>query len=80
MSLVPFRLPELVDADPSSSIYITEGEKDAEALAALGLIATTNPMGAGKWRNDFNEYFRGHPVAVLPDNDDAGNEHATQVA
>ena len=78
--LVPFRLSELLAADLRSSVYAVEGEKDAEALAALGVIATTNPMGAGKWRDDFASYFRDRFVVILPDNDDAGQGHAVQVA
>lgn len=48
---VPYRLPELVAAPLSSAIYIVEGEKDADRLAALGLVATCNAGGAGKWKS-----------------------------
>ncbi|HYV35510.1 MAG TPA: hypothetical protein VE988_07390, partial [Gemmataceae bacterium] len=54
--LVPYRLPELT-GDSSRPVFIVEGEKDADTLASIGLIATTNPMGAGKWRADFNQFF-----------------------
>ena len=37
---VPYRLPELLAADPSEPVWVTEGEKDCDALAALGLVAT----------------------------------------
>ena len=37
-------------------------------------------MGAGKWSDDYNHYFNGRLVAILPDNDRAGREHAKQVA
>jgi hypothetical protein len=76
---VPYRLPELVKADPGAVVYITEGEKDADRLAKLGLVATTNPGGAGKWPYDFSVYFTGRRVAVLQDNDDAGRNHAVTV-
>jgi hypothetical protein len=80
IQLVLYRLPQLLAADPNALVYITEGESDADALAALGLVATTNPMGAGKWRDTYNEPLRGRPVAILPDNDRAGRKHTEAAA
>jgi hypothetical protein len=77
---VPYRLPEVLSADPDEVIFITEGPKDADRLVARGLVATTNCVGAGKWRPEYNQHFRGRNVAILPDNDDAGHHHAEQVA
>lgn len=37
---VPYRLPELLAALPNVPVFMPEGEKDCERLAALGLIAT----------------------------------------
>jgi len=77
---VLYRLPELRG---QSTVYITEGEKDADRLSALGLAATTAVGGAGKWRNDYTQQLVAAKVAqvvVLPDNDDAGRAHAEQVA
>ena len=39
----------------------TKGEKDAEALRALGFAATTNPMGAASIDPSYAEPFRGCP-------------------
>ena len=61
-------------------IYLVEGEKDADRLCSLGLVATTNPMGAGKWRNNYCEALRGADVIIIPDNDNPGHEHANHVA
>lgn len=77
---VPYRLPELLAADKGTWVFVCEGEKDADNLAALGLVATTNPMGAGKWRPEFNKHFQARYVAVLPDNDQTGQEHGQDVA
>ena len=83
---VPYRLPELRAADPTSVVYIVEGEKDADRLAALGLVATTNSGGASKsmrksnWLPEFSDHLKGRRVCILPDNDDAGRNHAAQVA
>src|SRR5262245_61385785 len=49
---VLYRLPELSTADPSKPVLIPEGEKDVETLRALGLVGTTNPGGAGKWKSE----------------------------
>ena len=77
---VPYRLPELCEAKKSAIVYIVEGEKDAEALHAIGCVATCNIGGAGKWRDAYNEHFRGRKVVVIPDNDSAGRNHAEDVA
>jgi DNA polymerase bacteriophage-type len=80
---IPYRLPELIAAAPDIPVLICEGEKDANNVAALGLIATTNSEGAGKgkWTPDLNKWFAGkQTVYVLEDNDDDGRRHAREVA
>lgn len=77
--LVPYRLPEIVAAGVDH-VFIVEGEKDVDNLRALGLVATCNPMGAGKWVDSFNKYLKGKRVTILPDNDQAGRDHALAVA
>ncbi len=61
-------------------VFVPEGEKDVENIRKRGGIATCNAMGAGKWRSEFSEYFRGRNVAILQDNDKAGRDHARVVA
>lgn len=79
--LVPYRLPEVIEAAAMGRrIFVVEGEKDADALAAEGFPATTNPMGAGKWRDEYSAHFKGADVVVLPDNDEVGQQHAEMVA
>lgn len=77
---VPYRLHELASAPAGSFVFIVEGEKDADRLASLGLLATCNDNGAGKWNEDFARYFEGLHVAILPDNDEPGRKHAQAVA
>jgi len=77
---VLYRLPQLVKAQPDEWIYITEGEKDADSISALGFTATTSSGGTGKWLESYNEYFRDRCVAILPDNDRAGRAHAKSIA
>jgi hypothetical protein len=78
--IVPYRLKELLDAPPEVEVYVVEGEKDADNLRAIGLTATTNAGGAGKWRKEHSEVLRGRKVVVLPDNDEPGLKHAQLVA
>ena len=77
---VLYRLPELLAADKEEWVFITEGEKDVDAIRTLGGVATTNAMGAGAWRDEYGEALRDRRVAILPDNDDAGRIHAREVA
>jgi hypothetical protein len=76
---IPYRLTELLRAE-HDTVLIVEGEKDADALAALGFVVTTNAGGAGKWTDDLAEHFKGRDVYILPDNDAVGEKHAAQVA
>lgn len=74
---VPYNLPQVITSD---TVYFCEGEKDCESLKKWGLTATTNPMGAGKWKDTYNRYFKDKNVIILPDNDKPGKDHAEQVA
>lgn len=75
-----YHLPDIL-ARPKDKLFIVEGEKDADRLASLGLLATTSPMGAGKWREEYTSSLSGHKgaVYVIPDNDDVGRQHAEAI-
>lgn len=76
-----YRLPEVLRAvRENERVYIVEGEKDADKLVALGFVATCNPGGAGKWKPQLAQILRDARVAIIPDNDDVGIEHAETVA
>ncbi|GAF95117.1 unnamed protein product, partial [marine sediment metagenome] len=80
---VLYHLPELLAADPSAWVFIVEGEKDVENLRKIGLVATTNPGGKGKWKHLADDSaLDGRRVAIIPDRDRAGGgmEHAQDVA
>lgn len=68
-SLVVYRLPELLKIPLEVPVYIVEGEKGADALCCRGLFATCSPMGAGKWKPHFSQWFIGRKVVVVPDDD-----------
>ena len=76
-----YRLPEVIEAVRSGkTVFIVEGEKDVETLRNLQLTATTNPMGAGKWKKSYNRYLKDADVVILPDNDAIGKKHAEDIA
>ena len=84
---VLYRLPEIIEAvKRDRTIYLVEGEKDVERARALydplvRMIATTNPGGAGKWRDEYSEVLRGaRRVEIIWDRDPAGRKHALAVA
>ena len=76
---LPYRLVDIM-TNPDAPIFIVEGEKAADRLARLGLIATTSHGGANKWQPCINRHFEGRNVIILPDNDVPGEAHANQVA
>src|SRR5579862_3420628 len=50
-----YRLPELTEALAlERPVFVVEGEKDVDALGKLGIFATCNPGGAGKWRDEYS--------------------------
>jgi len=78
MPRVPYRLPDVLKA---VRIFWVEGEKDVDALNAIGITATTSPMGALAFRPEYAEHFKPHQhVIIIPDNDDAGRDYALTVA
>lgn len=78
---VLYRLPEVVAAvRDCKQVLIVEGERDANNLAKLGLVATTNSGGPGRWRKEYAQSLEDAAVVILADNDEAGREHAQKVA
>lgn len=74
---VLYHLPEVLAVE---SVLIVEGEKDVEAIRERGCVATCNPAGALKWRDEYSEALRNKTAVILPDNDEPGRKHAQQVA
>ena len=78
---VPYRLRELLAAALTTTVYCCEGEKDADALAAQGFVATTASEGAGaKWDDALTPFFKDRRVVILADADSPGRKHARKVA
>ncbi|HUT30839.1 MAG TPA: CHC2 zinc finger domain-containing protein [Sedimentisphaerales bacterium] len=74
-----YRLPEILKAE--GPIVIVEGEKDEGSLRSIGVTATCNPGGAGKWPSccrknpDFERPLYRKDVIICGDNDVPGREH-----
>lgn len=73
---VLYHLPEVLRA---KSVWIVEGEKDADTLTTLGFTATTNVSGAAKWLPAYTESLTGKDVVICGDNDERGQEHVELV-
>ena len=73
---VLYRLVEVLTAE---EVLVVEGEKDADNLSALGFTATTCPMGAKKWKSEYNDWLKDKHIILLPDNDNEGREHMALV-
>lgn len=77
---VLYRLPEIIQAVKRGlPVFICEGEKDVDTLTGLGLAATCNLGGAGKWRSEYNDFLRGAAVFIVSDKDEPGRKHALNV-
>jgi AAA domain len=63
---------------PDGNVFICEGEKDADNVAALGLCATTT--AGSVWTVDCTAPLTGRDVFVLVDNDVAGFKKAEAAA
>jgi putative DNA primase/helicase len=63
---VLYNLPAVLAAIRAGElIHLAEGEKDAETLKALGLVATTVPMGAKYWRDSYTTTLTGAHVGPM---------------
>lgn len=78
--LILYKLDMLAKAPAEAVVWIVEGENDVNRLNKLGLLATCNPMGAGKWKDFFAGSLAGRTCVILPDNDQVGKDHAKDVA
>jgi hypothetical protein len=70
-----YRLSEVLGAiERGATIYLCEGESDADAVRARGVVATTNPFGARAWRAQHADVLaKAAHVVVIGDDDRAGH-------
>jgi putative DNA primase/helicase len=72
-----YRLHELT-ARPDEPVHIVEGETCADALAKLGILATTSGAADSAGKADWS-ILAGGIVTIWPDNDEAGLRYAETV-
>jgi hypothetical protein len=68
-----YRWPD-VATNPDKDVFVCEGEKDADRLASLGLIATT--VAGQNWSETAASALRERNVIILEDNDAEGRANA----
>ena len=74
---VLYHLPDVMGAvREGHEVWITEGEKDADAVRVHGVVATTMPGGAGKWRDEYTPVLADATVTIWADADEVGRVHA----
>jgi hypothetical protein len=80
---VLYRLPEVIAAiRDRKTVFLVEGEKDADRLVSLGYVATCNYDGAAKegqrtkWHSRYSDMLKGADVVIVADRDAAGEAHA----
>lgn len=76
-----YRLAYLVNAAEAETLFVTEGEKDAESLAAWGLLVTSKPAGAMQtWKATWLKLVARRNIIICADNDAPGEEDAIRSA
>ncbi len=72
-----FHVEKIADAQ---TVYVVEGEKDVYSLESVGACAVSSAMGAGKAHLADWTPLAGKEVTIVADRDEAGRNHANQVA
>ncbi|MET3930573.1 hypothetical protein ABIE51_002460 [Lysobacter sp. OAE881] len=73
-----YRLPDLLAADASVTVWVFEGEACADLAAQLGQVATTSGGASSAGGADWTP-LRGRRVFIWPDNDGPGRKYAEDV-
>lgn len=82
MTGVNYVLYNLSNVIKSDIVYFVEGEKDANNLNSLGLVATTTAGGASGFKKraeEYIKYLKDKTVYIIPDNDKAGYKYADDI-
>jgi hypothetical protein len=80
VTLPLYGLGRLADFDRQEPVYLTEGEKTADALNGVGLLALGTVTGAGSAPDDETlSVLGGREVRLWPDNDRIGRDHMNRI-
>lgn len=74
-----YRLPALIAADADALVLIVEGEKCADVLRTLGMVATTSGSASSASAADWTP-LRGRHCLLWPDHDEPGMKYMAEVA
>jgi hypothetical protein len=74
-----YRLHDTAAADPARPVWFVEGEKCADVLVKLGLLATTAGGVTADESADFTP-LRGRHVICWPDSDQPGRDHMRRIS
>jgi hypothetical protein len=74
---VPYRLPGLAQ-HADGTVFVCEGEKDADRVASLGICATS--VDSGHWNDETAAVLAGRDCLVLEDKDEKGRKRALEAA
>ena len=83
MSGVRYVIYNLPNVIKSEEVYFVEGEKDADNLNSIGLVATTTAGGASGFNKRAKEYcelLKDKVVYIIPDNDKPGYRYAEDIS
>lgn len=77
----PYHLPDVISAIATGeTVYVVEGEKDADSGDSHGITATCNYGGAGKWKDEHSKWLRNAArIIIIWDLDEEGAKHAWKV-
>ena len=77
--LVPYKFPKISKAiADGKTIFIVEGEKDADNLEKLGLVSISLKMKDEQLK-EYSELFRNANVSIIADKDEAGDKYANNI-
>lgn len=82
MTGVRYVLYNLHNVIESKEVYFVEGEKDADNLNKIGLVATTTAGGASGFKKrakEYCEFLKEKTVFIIPDNDKPGQQYAEDI-
>lgn len=74
-----YNLHQIVAADPERTILFVEGEKCADALTGLGILATTSFGGCNALSKTDLSPLANRPVVIWPDYDEPGEKYGHAV-
>jgi hypothetical protein len=74
---IPYNWSAIINAGPGATVFVTEGEKNADDLTRCGLLATT--VISHDWADECVAALTGYDVIILADHDKKGEQEASRV-